>query len=118
VATARPRARRWPEVHLCPARQRNRSGVVRGDFDPLDAVGIATDRPTPYWGWGTIPDQYDRLWNGDDGETLPPEPPAKLDGLGRNPNRVIAISEYECTVVRAVETDKADEDWFSCLETS
>jgi hypothetical protein len=72
----------------------------------------AAERPTPYWGWGTIPDQYGRLWHGDDGESLPPEPPAELDGLGHNPNRVIAISEHECTVVLAVDPDESDDDRF------
>lgn len=27
--------------------------------------------PLPYWGWGDIPDQYGRRFDGDDGETDP-----------------------------------------------
>lgn len=48
--------------------------------DPVDTLGIVPDvaRPLPAWGWGSIPDQYGRNWNGDDGST--PMPPAP-DGL-------------------------------------
>jgi hypothetical protein len=27
--------------------------------DPHDSLGITPDRPLPYWGWGSIPDQTD-----------------------------------------------------------
>ncbi len=44
-------------------------------IDPLEVLGIIPDRPLPFWGWGSIPDQYDRRWDGDDGESsLPPNP--------------------------------------------
>jgi len=33
------------------------------------------DPPLPYWGWGDIPDQYGRRWDGDDGESPPPTGP-------------------------------------------
>ncbi len=33
----------------------------------------------PYWGWGVIPDQYGRTWDGDDGETPPPSDPQLAD---------------------------------------
>lgn len=50
--------------------------------DPLESLGIVPDRPLPCWGWGAIPDQYGRRWNGDDGSTtMPPAP----DGLGDLP---------------------------------
>ena len=48
-------------------------------IDPLHTVGITPDRPTPYWGWGAIPDQYGRTWDGDDGETPPPPDPQLAD---------------------------------------
>jgi len=48
-------------------------------IDTLHTVGITPDRPTPYWGWGAIPDQYGRTWDGDDGETPPPPDPQLTD---------------------------------------
>ena len=52
------------------------------DLSPLEALGIVPDRPLPCWGWGDIPDQYGRDWNGDDGSTPMPPPP---DGLADLP---------------------------------
>ena len=46
--------------HLCTV------GPTR--IDPIEQLGILPDRPLPYWGWGVIPDQYNRQWDGDDGE--------------------------------------------------
>ena len=40
--------------------------------DPLEVLGNIPDDPTAYWGWGTIPDQYGRRWDADDGESDPP----------------------------------------------
>jgi hypothetical protein len=51
-------------AHLCTV------GPKR--VDPLETLGIVPDRPLPYFGWGTIPDQYLRGWDGDDGESRPP----------------------------------------------
>jgi hypothetical protein len=81
----------------------HRCTVLRDDFDPHDAVAIPTDRPAPYWGWGIIPDQYGRLWREDDGETVPPAPPAEMTDTGSHPNRIIAISEHESTIVLAAD---------------
>jgi len=53
-------------AHLCT--------VSPERIDPLHTVGITPERPMPYWGWGVIPDQYGRTWDGDDGETPPPDP--------------------------------------------
>jgi hypothetical protein len=33
----------------------------------------------PYFGWGDIPDQYRRLWDGDDGESPRPRRPSRSD---------------------------------------
>ncbi|MGH9063439.1 MAG: IS1096 element passenger TnpR family protein [Acidimicrobiales bacterium] len=52
-------------AHLCTV------GPER--IDPLETLGIVPDRPLPYWGWGDIPDQYRRRWDGDDGESPRPE---------------------------------------------
>src|SRR5260370_7954082 len=59
--------------HHCP--------VSPGLADPMEALGIIPDRPLPWFGWGDIPDQYGRRWNGDDGETPPPPRPDGLTDL-------------------------------------
>jgi hypothetical protein len=48
---------------------------VEGKIDPLEAVGIVPPQPTPYFGWGEVPDQYGRRWEDDDGSAHPPIPP-------------------------------------------
>jgi hypothetical protein len=50
----------------------HRCTVAARKIDPVDALGIVPDRPLPCFGWGTIPDQYGRSWDGDDGERRPP----------------------------------------------
>ncbi|HLZ28627.1 MAG TPA: hypothetical protein VKV73_15040 [Chloroflexota bacterium] len=57
--------------HLCTV------GPMR--IDPLQTLGIESDRPLPYFGWGDIPDQYQRRWDGDDGESPRPRRPRKAD---------------------------------------
>lgn len=54
-------------THLCT--------IAGQRIDPLDTLGIVPDLPLPYSGWGDIPDQYGRRWDGDDGESPPPEDP-------------------------------------------
>ncbi|MFK3981836.1 hypothetical protein ACI2K4_15855 [Micromonospora sp. NPDC050397] len=49
-------------------------------IDPLDTLGIVPGAPLPYRGWGDLPDQYGRRWNGDDGRSEPPKPPAESLG--------------------------------------
>ena len=39
-------------IHLCT--------VADQRIDPQDELGITPNRPMPYWGWGSIPDQYGR----------------------------------------------------------
>jgi hypothetical protein len=51
-------------AHLCT--------VAEQRIDPLDQLGIVPMEPTAYWGWGDLPDQYGRRWNGDDGESRCP----------------------------------------------
>lgn len=58
-------------AHLCT--------VAKQRIDPLDTIGILSDRPLPYWGWGSIPDQYGRCWDEDDGETRQPANPQLAD---------------------------------------
>lgn len=43
--------------------------------DPVEVLGIRPDNPLPYWGWGSIPDQYGRRWATDDGESRAPRKP-------------------------------------------
>lgn len=47
--------------------------------DPDEELGIVPGGPLAYWGWGTIPDQYGRRWNGDDGEHRTPRDPRGAD---------------------------------------
>ena len=42
------------------------------------SLGIMPDRPLPYFGWAISPDQYQRRWDGDDGESTPPLRPRQL----------------------------------------
>lgn len=58
-------------AHLCTV------GPER--VDPVATLGIFPDKPLPYWGWGDIPDQYGRRWDGDDGEPRPPKDPKLAD---------------------------------------
>ncbi len=52
-------------------------------------LGFTPETPLPYGGWGWIPDQYGRRWDGDDGDdsSLPVDPgltdlPALRSGWG------------------------------------
>jgi hypothetical protein len=55
-------------------------GAVK--VDPLEVLGIRPDVPLPYWGWGSIPDQYGRRWASAGGElgqpTIPQRPARRL----------------------------------------
>lgn len=53
--------------HLCT--------VAPKRVDPVHVLGGYPTGPVPCWGWGDIPDQYGRRWQGDDGESpLPADP--------------------------------------------
>ena len=58
-------------THLCT--------VGKSPIDPIQSLGIVPDSPLPYFGWGSIPDQYGRTWIDDDGETAPPQDPNLTD---------------------------------------
>jgi hypothetical protein len=58
-------------THLCT--------VAEVRIDPLESLGIVPERPLPHWGWGDIPDQYGRGWDGDDGESPMPRDPKRRD---------------------------------------
>lgn len=52
--------------------------VADTKVDPMEVLGIRPKVPLPYWGWGTIPDQYGRRTAGDDGQSpLAQEPEAE-----------------------------------------
>ncbi|GAA2774461.1 hypothetical protein GCM10010440_76540 [Kitasatospora cinereorecta] len=53
---------------------RHRCTVAPRAIDPMKELGILPDGPLPYWGWGSIPDQYGRQWDGDDGQSPVPAP--------------------------------------------
>lgn len=54
-------------THLCT--------VVEDTIDPRETLGIVSNAPLPYFGWGTIPDQYGRAWADEDDEApMPPDP--------------------------------------------
>ena len=58
-------------AHLCTV------GPKR--VDPMETLGIVPDKPLSYFGWGTIPDQYGRRWDDDDGESRQPRDPGLAD---------------------------------------
>jgi hypothetical protein len=61
-------------MHLCT--------VADEKVDPLEVYGEVPDRPVPYFGWGAIPDQHGRRWDGDDGSSpVPARPDPPLGDL-------------------------------------
>ena len=58
-------------AHLCTVGARR--------IDAVEALGILPGTPLPYFGWGDIPDQYRRRWDGDDGEGPQPTNPGLAD---------------------------------------
>ncbi|MFF0284498.1 hypothetical protein ACFYSW_29935 [Rhodococcus aetherivorans] len=51
--------------------------VGKQKVDPDQVLGIRPEVPLPYWGWGSIPDQYGRRWADDDGQSRPPRRPPR-----------------------------------------
>ncbi|WP_433688048.1 hypothetical protein ACQP0I_04335 [Micromonospora carbonacea] len=60
-------------THLCT--------VADHRIDPLDELGLVAAQPTPYQGWGDLPDQYGRRWDGDNGSAAPRRPSNPLADL-------------------------------------
>jgi Plasmid pRiA4b ORF-3-like protein len=58
-------------THLCT--------VVDASLDPLDALGLVPNAPLPFFGWGSIPDQYGRAWAEEDAESSIPIDPELTD---------------------------------------
>lgn len=80
---SRSRRPNWPSrVPPDPALRACVSGLVAAQrADPLEALGVIPVRPLPCWGWGNIPDQYGRRWDGDDGSSPMPKAPSGLADL-------------------------------------
>jgi hypothetical protein len=71
-------------AHLCTV------GAQR--IDPAEVLGTLPGTPLPYWGWGDIPDQYRRRWDGDDGESSLSDDPTAATSLGsRQPTIEIRV---------------------------
>jgi hypothetical protein len=51
----------------------HRCSVGSQKVDPLDVAGTVPAKPVSIWGWGAIPDQYGRRWDGDGDESPMPE---------------------------------------------
>jgi hypothetical protein len=76
--------------------------------DPMETLGIVPDKPLPAWGWGDIPDQYGRRWNGDDGAARQPAVPDELADLppilpwwGPQPRRLLqSVQEPDAGSIR------------------
>src|SRR5699024_8921077 len=62
----------------------HRCVVGETTIDPVETLGISPPAPLPYWGWGSMPDQYGRRWQGDDGsdDRLPRRPSQPHPMLG------------------------------------
>ncbi len=61
-------------THLCT--------VGGSRVDPYEVYGLLPAVPVPVWGWGTLPDQYGRRFDDDDGTgPLPPQPSPALADL-------------------------------------
>lgn len=56
---------------------RHQCTIAADLIDPADVFGAGITAPRPFWGWGSIPDPYGRLFDGDDGESPMPSPPAQ-----------------------------------------
>ena len=58
-------------THLCT--------VAEASVDPSEVLGLVPEVPMPYFGWGNIPDQYGRAWEGEDGASPVPTDPELTD---------------------------------------
>ncbi|MEW2385538.1 hypothetical protein AB0873_26095 [Micromonospora sp. NPDC047707] len=86
--------------------------IADQDIDPVETLGILPAKPLPYWGWGTIPDPYGRLFDGDDGESPFPDPPKRWPWDGNAPDAEI-ITEHspgQWTRTYALTRDLTDDD--------
>ena len=70
-------------------------------IDPVEALGIRPAVPLPYWGWGSVPDQYGRRWAEDDGNArVPTRPSHRHPMLQRTWPEQQQFRELDLTAVR------------------
>lgn len=88
----------------------HRCVVAEEKVDPEEVLGIRPKAPLPYWGWGSIPDQYGRRWSDDDGENRAPRRPSRRDPmLTHDWPGAEQIPDLEMTELRAaIATRDAD----------
>lgn len=72
----------------------HRCVVGQDAIDPVAELGVKPPTPLPYWGWGTIPDQYGRRWADDDGTSRAATRPAQAHPMLGDawPGRAEALS--------------------------
>lgn len=68
--------------------------VEPAKVDPVEAYGDVPVDPVPIFGWGTIPDQYGRVTDGSDDETLS-EPEVPFPFLHHEIERLIELNGRE-----------------------
>lgn len=73
-------------THLC---------TVEAPADPYEVYGAHVIDPTPFWGWGAIPDQYGRRWADDTGD--PDDAPPHSDAAQ------FVVNPYGQTVASTAE---------------
>jgi hypothetical protein len=85
------------------------SCAVEGQLDPVEVLGTIPAQPTVYRGWGTIPDQYGRRWEVDDGESdvAAPSPDKEEGRRWFQPEKAPLIDRTEFR--RAVSGGKASD---------
>ncbi len=67
-------------ARFCPIVEvEHRTDRAQERIDPLDVLWTVPAVHLSHWGWGIIPDQYGRRWDGDDGESPPPANPGVSD---------------------------------------
>jgi hypothetical protein len=84
---------------------RHRCIVDPDEIEPEKVLGVTPDRPSPYWGWGVIPDPYGRLFDGDDGETPIPDPPHQPWPWANAPEATIVTEQCPGQYTRTVSID-------------
>ncbi len=84
--------------------------VQEEKVDPLEVLGLRPDAPMPYWGWGSVPDQYGRRWAGDDGQSRAPRRPDQPHPMllhtwpAQEPGTAMDLSELRVAIATADAT--------------
>ncbi|MDO5737446.1 MAG: UPF0158 family protein [Propionibacteriaceae bacterium] len=88
----------------------HRCEVAVAKIDPEDQLGVVPASPLPYWGWGSIPDQYGRRWSDDDGEHQTPRRPTHPHPMRMHtwPNRDLVTGLDLSAVYTSVRASDVD----------